>query len=182
MLPQRAIDNLVKIIGILVQNGGEETWGRTVEYHVKEAKRYFTDFKTHMGRKERCVDHCTTYAVSDPKQREFKANCKHKHDVECERREYLEHVLKEIKDKIDIIAIDEEQRSRIKFDFKQCEDVVYAWKAHLLRTVLQEEAKQTALSKLNHKTCLMIIVDWAMKFLPLKCRENMCEFFWKAWT
>ena len=30
-----------------------------------------------------------------------------------------------------------------------------------------KEAKQAALDKLNDETCL-IIVDWAMKFLPLK--------------
>ena len=44
--------------------------------------------------------------------------------------------------------------------------------------MLQEEAKQTALNELDSGTCL-IILDWAMKFLPLKFRENMCEFFGK---
>ena len=47
-----------------------------------------------------------------------------------------------------------------------------------MRTELQEEAKQAALDKLDDETCL-IIVDWAMKFLPLKYRETMCEFFGK---
>ena len=47
-----------------------------------------------------------------------------------------------------------------------------------MRTVLQEEAKQAALDKLDDETCL-IIVDWAMQFLPLKYRETMCEFFGK---
>ena len=37
----------------------------------------------------------------------------------------------------------------------------------MVRTVLQEEAKQAALDNLDDETCL-IIVDWAMKFLPLK--------------
>ena len=48
----------------------------------------------------------------------------------------------------------------------------------LLKTVLQEEAKQAALDKVDDETCL-IIVEWAMKFLPLKYRETMCEFFGK---
>lgn len=55
---------------------------------------------------------------------------------------------------------------------------IRAWKAHLLRTVLQEEAKQDAMSKLDQQTCL-IIADWAMKILPMKYRENMSEFFGK---
>ena len=60
-------------------------------------------------------------------------------------------------------------------DYNQHEAAIKAWKAHLVRTVLQEEAKQAALDKLDDETCL-IIVDWAMKFLPLKYRETMCEF------
>ena len=172
-----AIDNLTKMIETLVENGAEEGWGKTTEFKVKEVKRYFkTDFKAHMSREEHCTDHCTTYSLSDPKNTEFKGECKHKHDVECERCESLEEVLKDVKDKINNIDIDEEQRKRIYFDYNQHEAAIKAWKAHLVRTVLQEEAKQAALDKLDDETCL-IIVDWAMKFLPLKYRETMCEFF-----
>ena len=49
---------------------------------------------------------------------------------------------------------------------------------HLLRSVAQEEAKQDALSKLDGETCL-IIIDWAMKYLPQHYREQMSEFFGK---
>ncbi|XP_015755039.1 PREDICTED: uncharacterized protein LOC107334603 [Acropora digitifera] len=174
-----AIDNLTKMIETLVENGAEEGWGKTTECKVKEVKRYFkTDFKAHMSRKEHCADHCTTYSLSDPKSTEFKGECKHKHDVECERCESLEDVLQDVKDKIKNIGIDEEQRKRIYFDYKQHEAAIKAWKAHLVRTVLQEEARQAALDKLDDETCL-IIVDWVMKFFPLKYRETMCEFFGK---
>ena len=167
------------MIETLVENGAEEGWGKTSECKVKEVKRYFkTDFKAHMSREEHCADHCTTLSLSDPKNTEFKGECKHKHDVECERCEYLEEVLKDVKDKINNIDIDEEQRKRINFDYNQHEAAIKAWKAHLVRTVLQEEAKQAALDKLDDETCL-IIVDWAMKFLPLKYRETMSEFFGK---
>ena len=49
----------------------------------------------------------------------------------------LEEVLKDIKDKINHIDIDEEQRKRIYFDYNQHEAAIKAWKAHLVRTVLQ---------------------------------------------
>ena len=174
-----AIDNLTKMIETLVENGAEEGWGKTTECKVKKVKRYFkTDFKTHMSREELCADHCTTYSLSDPKNTEFKGECKHKHDVECERCESLEEVLKDVKAKINNIDIDEEQRKRINFDYNQQGVAIKAWKAHLVRTVLQEEAKQAALDKLDDETCL-IIVEWAMKFLPLKYRETMGEFFGK---
>ena len=55
-------------------------------------------------------------------------------------------VLKDVKDKINNIDIDEEQRKRIYFDYNQHEAAIKAWKAHLVQTVLQEEAKQAALA------------------------------------
>ena len=55
---------------------------------------------------------------------------------------------------------------------------LHAWKAHLLRSVNQEEAKQNALTQLDEETCL-IIMDWAMKYLPQHYREQMSEFFGK---
>ena len=139
----------------MVENGAEEGWGKTTECKVKEVKRYFkTDFKAHMSQEEHCADHCTTYSLSDPKNTEFKGECKHKHDVECERCECLEEVLKDVKDKINNIDIDEEQRKIINFDYNQHEAAIKAWKAHLVRTVLQEEAKQAALDKLDDETQL----------------------------
>lgn len=89
-----------------------------------------------MSREELCADHCTTYSLSDPKNTESKGECKHKHDVECERCESLEEVLKDVKDKINNIDIDEEERKRINFDYNQHEAAIKAWKAHLVRTVL----------------------------------------------
>ncbi len=98
-----------------------------------------------MSWEEHCADHCMTYSLSDPKNTEFKSECKHKQSVKCERCESLEQVLKEIQNNICNIDINEEQRNRIKFDFNQYEAAINEWKAHLLRTVSQEEAKQDAL-------------------------------------
>ena len=50
--------------------------------------------------------------------------------------------------------------------------------AHLLRSVNQEEEKHIALTQLDEETCL-IIMDWAMKYLPQQFREQMSEFFGK---
>ena len=65
-----AIDNLIKVVETLVENGGGEDWGATTASRIKEVKRYFkTDYKTHTSREEHCADHCTTYALSDPKNK-----------------------------------------------------------------------------------------------------------------
>jgi len=49
----------------------------------------------------------------------------------------------------------------------------------LLRSINQEEAKEDALTQLDEETCL-IIIEWAMKYLPQHYREQMSEFFGKS--
>lgn len=67
-----AIENMIKIVQTLVENGAEKTWATAAEQRVKEVKRYFkTDFKNHMSRNEICADHCMKYSLSDPKKKEF---------------------------------------------------------------------------------------------------------------
>ena len=48
----------------------------------------------------------------------------------------------------------------------------------MLRTVVQEKAKQDVLTNLN-KASTLLIMDWAMKFLPMKFRERMDDFYGK---
>ena len=64
------------------------------------------------------------------------------------------------------------------FDYKECVQDINAWKAHLLHSVNQKEAKQDVLDQLNEESCL-IVMDWAMKFLSHHFREQMSGFFGK---
>lgn len=50
------------------------------------------------------------------------------------------------------------------------------WKAHILRTQNQEEGRYRALEELQPHQ-LLIIMDWAMKFLPALYREKQSDFF-----
>ena len=132
----QSIDSLVKIVEYLVEIAADETWGKRIQHKIKEVKRYFkTDFKAHIGKEENCADHCTTHSLSDPKTENYKSTCNHNHNIACERCESLEHVLQEIKYELDLTEMDGEQKSRVEFDLKQCESSIYAWKAHLLRTI-----------------------------------------------
>jgi len=65
--------------------------------------------------------------------------------------------LEEIPQKLDEVDITENQRARIKFQNKECVWAILAWKAHLVRSVAQEEAKQDALVQLDQEICLIII-------------------------
>ena len=78
---------------------------------------------------------------------------------------------RDILKKIEDVVIRDETRVRIDFENKECSRGVQAWKAHLLRSVNQEEVKQNALTQLDEESSL-IIMDWAMKYLPQHCLKS----------
>ena len=94
--------------------------------------------------------------------------------VEDKIKAVIAEILRELEDS----GLSEEKKARVMFDYKECIPNISAWKAHLLRSVNQEDAKQDTLDKLNEGSCL-IVMDWAMKFLPHHYREQMSEFFGK---
>ena len=53
-----------------------------------------------------------------------------------------------------------------------------AWKAHQLRSVQEDKSRLDVLELLNNDTVL-IVSDWAMKFLPQLYRESQQDWFGK---
>jgi hypothetical protein len=87
-------------------------------------------------------------------------------------------VLQEVVQKVAEVDMTEEQRQRKYFEIKEYIRHIYAWKSHLLRLLNQDEAKNKALRDLKDDTAL-VIMDWAMKYLPQRYREHMSDFFGK---
>ena len=58
------------------------------------------------------------------------------------------------------------------------ESDILLWKAHIMRSVKQEKAKQDALKIADAKSGILIM-DWAMKFLQMKYREKQSDLFGK---
>ncbi|CAC5412492.1 unnamed protein product [Mytilus coruscus] len=56
---------------------------------------------------------------------------------------------------------------------------ISAWHSHCIRTVHQDTAKQDILSNLKPNEVL-VIMDWAMKFIPFLHRENKRTFWEKG--
>ena len=52
------------------------------------------------------------------------------------------------------------------------------WKAHILRAAHQDTAKSAVIENLANNQVL-IIMDWAMKFLPIGYRETQRDWFGK---
>ena len=52
------------------------------------------------------------------------------------------------------------------------------WKSHVIRSVHQDEAKTAVVDALT-ETEALLIMDWAMKFLPTSYRETQRDWFGK---
>ena len=52
------------------------------------------------------------------------------------------------------------------------------WKAHLLRAAHQDNAKRDIIDHLKYDQ-VFLIMDWAMKFLPISFRETQRDWFGK---
>ena len=68
----------------------------------------------------------------------------------------LEKVLQDIQDEIDSASMSAEEKNMKKHECRQNVEAIKAWKAHLLCTVKQEEAKQDALSALDEGSVLSL--------------------------
>lgn len=64
------------------------------------------------------------------------------------------------------------------YQVKSAKLAILAWKRHILRSHNQDQARYDVLDKLDEETVL-IINDWAMKFLPQKYRESQADWFAK---
>ncbi len=71
-----------------------------------------------------------------------------------------------------------DQYDEYEHDMKQYCSAIYQWKAHIVRSIRQETCKQRLLENLTDKEVL-IIQDFAMKFLPRSFREAQSDWFAK---
>jgi len=73
------------------------------------------------------------HALSDSSAGEFRGECDHQHCYECEHRESLEGILREVAEMQDKTNMTEEERGRLSFEFNESVRNIQAWKAHLLQ-------------------------------------------------
>ena len=177
----QAFESLEHVIIVLEESGASSIWGKEAKTTLKEAKRYLkTDFKSHVGPEERCVDHCTAFSLSDPHNNIFAQHCDHTHDMSCPSCSQLDEVSSNVMSMINSpkLILTDEQQSQVTFDVTHAVEAIANWKAHVLRSVNQEQAKEETLGALNDQSVL-VIMDWAMKYLPQRYREQMSDFYGK---
>ena len=72
----------------------------------------------------------------------------------------------------------QEQEEEIKYDVEKAVERISQWKAHIVRAINQEWAKLSTLNNLTAEQVL-VVMDWAMKWLPRSYRETQIEWFGK---
>lgn len=71
-----------------------------------------------------------------------------------------------------------EEIEELSYIVNQASQDIDAWKAHLLRSINQDLARFDVLKKLKPNSVLLML-DWAMKYLPKKYRESQTDWFGK---
>lgn len=125
-------------------------------------------------------DHCRAFALSDPKDPAYQSLCDHDHNEACDRCDLLSETLVDIEAGLaaqtgNLSSVENEE---LLFRVKQAKKAIWAWKSHLLRSVNQDSARVDLLEKLDEASVLLV-QDWAMKYLPRKYRESQTDWFGK---
>ena len=178
-----AFHTLQSIVEQLVQVGVDTKWGQNILQKLDKAKQYLkTDFKTHCLESEStCADHCIPFALSNPDDVNFQIKCTHRHTVFCESCENLKDTLGEILEKIgqhQDTTFSQDNTEDLLYDCKASQSHILKWKAHILRGINQEKAKQNIIASLDDSSVL-VVMDWAMKFIQMQFREKQSEWFGK---
>ena len=99
----------------------------------------------------------------------------------CDECQGLKHVLQEVRRGIEGTSwtpYSSEQHEDLLYDFDRAKADILQWKAHIIRSVNEEQAKQDSMKSVD-ATSAVTIMDWAMKFLQMKYREKQSDWFGK---
>ena len=136
--------------------------------------------QVHVSQSSLVPDHCRAFALSDPKDPAYQARCDHDHSEVCDRCNLLTETLLDIEAGLAAQTgnLSSDEREELSFRVKQGKTAIWAWKSHLLRSVNQDSARVELLRELDESSVLLV-QDWAMKYLPRKYRESQTDWFAK---
>jgi hypothetical protein len=119
------------------------------------------------------------YATSDPSDKTLRNRCAHKHDKRCEHCQALKSAIKGIEELTRETSFpSNDDLDEALYIHNIAERAIQSWKCHQLRTVRQDQARHDIFDTVDNSTVL-IINDWAMKFIPHMYRESQSNWFGK---
>ena len=135
--------------------------------------------QVHVTSPSNVADHCVLFALSDCSDSDYQQQCSHQHTNLCDRYQSLQETLAKIERVLGETTFPtQDAKDEALFIFQTAQLAIMSWKCHILRSANQYQARIDALEKLDDNTVL-IINDWAMKFLPQKYRESQTDWFGK---
>lgn len=125
------------------------------------------------------ADHCSIFALTDPLDADLRQSCTHTHDGKCDQCTDLASALSDIEKLLREIPFScDNDRDEAFYLYQRASLAIHAWKCHQLIAVRQDQARLDALDLLEDGAVLLVN-DWAMKFIPQKYRESPSDWFWK---
>ena len=134
-----------------------------------------------MSENSHVKEHCCVYmyALSDNTEIEFRQQCDHGHDERCEECEAIASTMKDIEELLSrALYPSDDDRDEALYLFHTAQCAIHTWKCHQLRSVQQDKARLDVIDLLDDETVL-IVNDWAMKFLPQMYCESQTDWFGK---
>lgn len=162
--------------------GQEKSWAHEIKKSLQDVRRYLKTGYRHHRQQDGSTypDYCLKFALSDPNDSDVEEQCAHEHTTSCGecnditiRLDKIEHVIKSKDTKF----YSKEQED-ILYNFERSRKVISLWKAHIMRTTNQEREKQEILENLDSSSNV-VVIDWAMKFLPIRFREKQSDWYGK---
>lgn len=141
---------------------------------------FINHLQVHVCQSSTVADHCRTFALSDPDNTSFRGECDHLHNETCDRCAFLHSALAEVESALaaEMESLTDDEKEEFSFKVTQATDNILAWKAHILRSIHQDRARVELLDMLD-ETSVLLVQDWAMKYLPRKYRESQTDWFGK---
>ena len=134
--------------------------------------------QVHISSPSQEADHCVVFALSDRSESDFQQSCNHEHTDVCDRCQSLRENLAEIQRVLGETNFPtQDEKDEAAFIFQRAELAIMSWKCHILRSANQDKARIEALEQLDQETVL-IVNDWAMKFLPQKVQRVSSRLVW----
>ncbi|CAB4004224.1 Hypothetical predicted protein [Paramuricea clavata] len=176
----QAFDDLENVVDMLGDRYGKDlAWAKQTNQKLKDAKRYLKgDYKIHISSNSEVADHCRTYALSFPNDENYTNSCDHEHKGKCDRCSIFPETLADICASLEEVNCPLEEKENMEYVTTQAGQHIRSWKAHILRSINQDAARHDILKVLDSHSAL-IVLDWAMKFIPRKYRESQRDWFAK---
>ena len=118
----------------------------------------------HISPSDHCADHCISWLLSDSGKPEFRVTCGHTHTIKCDQCEPLNEIEGMFSAALEK---DEKNHDEKSMNLASAFEQIREWKRHIVRTINQDQSRIDLLKNLESHQ-VVLVMDWAMKFLPRK--------------